>query len=88
MACGKNEEVTRERVRKKANKKLRPSEILDSQSVKTAEGGEKRGFDGGKGMDANEPDCRTVWVVGAAQSHCWQCSGRVCWKRGFARPEP
>ena len=42
-------EVIREQVRQKANKAAQASlMILDSQSVKSAEGGEKRGFDGGK----------------------------------------
>ena len=41
--------VVRERVRIKANKEAQASlMIMDSQSAKSAEGGEKRGFDGGK----------------------------------------
>jgi putative transposase len=41
--------VLREKVRQKANKEAQASlMIMDSQSAKSAEGGEKRGFDGGK----------------------------------------
>lgn len=41
--------VVREKVRKKANKEAQASlMMMDSQSAKSAEGGEKRGFDGGK----------------------------------------
>ena len=39
----------RERVRKAAGKKPTPTAaVIDSQSIRTAEGGESRGFDGGK----------------------------------------
>jgi putative transposase len=41
--------IVREKVRKKANKEAQASlMMMDSQSAKSAEGGEKRGFDGGK----------------------------------------
>jgi putative transposase len=42
-------EVLRDAIRKAAGKKVSPTAgIIDSQSIRTAEGGEARGFDGGK----------------------------------------
>lgn len=42
-------DVLREKIRRAAGKKASPTvAIIDSQSIRTAEGGEERGYDGGK----------------------------------------
>lgn len=60
--------VIREAVREKEGREPQASAmIIDSQSAKSAEGGEQRGFDGGKNGEwtQTQPDCGHTRVAGA-----------------------
>ena len=71
-------DVLRGQVRKAEGKKLRPTAaIIDSQSVRIAEGGEERGFDGKK-----KPRSRRAGVIGEDKSDPYGTRTRVTGVKG------
>lgn len=76
-------DALREKVRKQVGKEPAPTAaIIDSQSVRTADGGNERGFDAGKGITGRKRHIAvdTLGMVLAVVVHaaCWQDYDGAC----------
>jgi putative transposase len=77
-------DALRKKVRRAAGKKTTPTvAILDSQSIRTAEGGEERGYDGGKKITGRKRHLAvdTLGLILAVVVHTagWQDQHGACW---------
>jgi putative transposase len=77
-------DALREKTRRQAGKKATPTvAIMDSQSVRTAEGGEERGYDAGKKIPGRKRhlavDTLGLILAVTVRSADWQDQDGACW---------